>query len=124
MARVITALGLCLFLSTATLAESHDELGRLFFSTNERNLLDEARVRGETGIEEKATELEIEEPVIPVVVEAPPPRPKVPIRLDGYVLRNDGHSTYWINGEDTVMDEMATLGKVSSRDVEIEDVTD
>lgn len=55
------------------------ELGRLFFSPAERAALDAQRRAG--------------------TVSAAVTRAPEPLRLDGYVLRADGRTTVWVNGE-------------------------
>lgn len=56
-----------------------EELGRLFFTPAERAALDEQRRA--------------------VTVSAAVSRVPEPLRLDGYVLRADGRTTVWVNGE-------------------------
>jgi len=75
------ALGLLLALATASpLAVATEELGRLFFTPEQRRTLD---ARRKARVPDK-----------PAAV-APSPR----LRLDGYVKRSGGKSTVWVNGE-------------------------
>jgi len=75
------ALGLLLALATASpLAVATEELGRLFFTPEQRRTLD---ARRKARVPDK-----------PAAV-APSPR----LRLDGYVKRSGGKSTVWVNSE-------------------------
>jgi hypothetical protein len=75
------ALLLALALAAAGSA-SAQELGRLFFTPQERSALE---ARRKAGVPDK--------PAAP----AAPPAPSV--RFDGYVKRSDGRPTFWIDGE-------------------------
>ena len=78
MSRVFT--GLILFLVMQACAAQ--ELGRLFFTPEERAVLD-ARRRARVPDKPAATPLVISPTT----------------RLDGYVRRSDGRSTVWVNGD-------------------------
>jgi hypothetical protein len=73
---------LLLALLAAPLAPAHaQELGRLFFTPDQRSALD---ARRKARVPDK--------PSAPVVVSPT-------TRLDGYVQRSGGQSTVWVNGE-------------------------
>ena len=68
-------------LSLLASAASHAELGRLFYTPEQRAGLEQARLQKRT----QATSL-------------PKLAPK-PLTYDGIVIRSDGQSTQWINGK-------------------------
>lgn len=70
----------CVLLLVSTQA-SGQELGRLFFTPEQRSSLD---ARRKARIPDKPATVVIESPVT---------------RLDGYVSRSGGKSTVWVNGE-------------------------
>jgi hypothetical protein len=80
-----SGLGLCLLLSGGLLVSSStagaQELGRLFFTPEQRNALD---ARRKARIPDKPPTVAVESPVT---------------RLDGFVQRGRGKSTVWVNGE-------------------------
>jgi hypothetical protein len=80
-----SGLGLCLLLSGGLLVSSPtasaQELGRLFFTPEQRNALD---ARRKARIPDKPAAAVVESPVT---------------RLDGFVQRGRGKSTVWVNGE-------------------------
>ncbi|MDW8467835.1 MAG: hypothetical protein RML56_01280 [Burkholderiales bacterium] len=74
------ALLLAVAVASIPAATAAHELGRLFFTPEQRAALDARR------------KAKIPEKPAPVVVEAPV------TRLDGFVRREDGRSTVWVNG--------------------------
>ena len=79
---MIARFSLCLVLScVATAPACADELGRLFFTPEQRGALD---ARRKARIPDKPTAVVVESPVT---------------RIDGFVSRRGGKSTTWVNGE-------------------------
>jgi hypothetical protein len=78
--RTVTAL-VGLLLATASAAAVAQELGRLFFTPEQRAELD---ARRKARVPDKPAAVLIESPST---------------TLDGYVKRSDGKSTLWLNGE-------------------------
>ncbi len=74
------ALGLILFSLLAPPASLAD-LGRLFYTSEQRAGLEKARLQNRTQS---------------VQTDSSPPKP---VTYDGVVIRSDGHSTRWINGK-------------------------
>ncbi len=93
------------------------ELGRLFLSPEHRAALDQAR-RAENVVEVPLVVPPVEELAAPET--APPAPPRDAVRLDGYVERSSGQSTFWFNGRDSYQDNFADLGVVAD-EVRIED---
>ncbi|HEY7237731.1 MAG TPA: hypothetical protein VH600_01065 [Burkholderiales bacterium] len=79
---MMRALLLCLALLASIRAASAQELGRLFFTEEQRAALD-ARRRARIP----------DRPTAPAAVTSPT------TRVDGYVRRSGGPSTVWVNGE-------------------------
>jgi hypothetical protein len=81
----------CLIAAPASAAES---LGRLFFSPQERVLLDKARKHKSEPPQQSAA-------AQPPVAAEPPPPPPPPenLSVNGLIKRSDGRSTIWINGK-------------------------
>ena len=71
------------FLLAASCAAGAQEMGRLFHSAEQRNALDGLR---------KTKPLQ-KPPASPASLSSQP------VRLDGYVLRPDGKSMVWVNGQ-------------------------
>ena len=80
MKRTLSAL-VGLLLVAASAAAMGQELGRLFFTPEQRAELD---ARRKAGVPDKRAAVLIESPST---------------TLDGYVMRSDGKSTVWLNGE-------------------------
>lgn len=80
------------------LSRAEDDLGQLFSSGVERARIDEARRLSRLPPPPPAPE-----PEAVIEAPAPPPPPPPPARqqfsLDGLVLRSQGPSTVWVNGE-------------------------
>lgn len=74
---VLAGLGCFLALPLSLSLAAEPELGRLFFTQEQRASLDRQRQRGQPAS-------------APFAAEA--------LRLDGFVLRSDGHRTFWVNG--------------------------
>ena len=72
------------FLLGASCVAGAQEVGRLFHSAEQRNALDVLR----------KTKPQPQKPPV-----APPSLASQPGRLDGYVLRPDGKSMVWVNGQ-------------------------
>ncbi|MGQ0657844.1 MAG: hypothetical protein ACT4NU_07085 [Chromatiales bacterium] len=96
-----TTVAIGLFLSLATASMQAQELGRLFMTPEEREMLERLRA---------APPRPPAPPVQPspvTVVEPPPPEevlppPQVPpITVNGVVLRSRGDGTVWVNGQNT-----------------------
>lgn len=66
----------------ASLAASPTDPGRLFYTPAQRAQLEAARARNVTQVRQATS------------VVAPPP-----VRFDGMVIRSDGTSTSWVNGQ-------------------------
>lgn len=79
-----------------------DDLGRLFFTPDERARLDAERT---ASIEAPAAASVMPPP--PAVVDALPETPPAPVTLNGIVLRGDGPSTAWVNGLPATRRELA-----------------
>lgn len=69
---------------------SAETLGRLFFTPEQRALLDNAR---------KQKIKLADEPETPAAQPAPPPPPPEDMSVNGLVTRSDGGSTVWINNK-------------------------
>ena len=80
MKRALSAL-IALLLAAASAAAAAQELGRLFFTPEQRAELD---ARRKARVPDKPAAVLIESPST---------------TLDGYVKRSDGKSTVWLNGE-------------------------
>lgn len=80
MKRLPALLAAATLLAAAAPARAADELGRLFFTPEQRAVLD-ARRKART-------------PDKPMAAAVSPT-----LRLDGYVKRSSGRSTVWVNGE-------------------------
>jgi hypothetical protein len=78
------ALALALLLAACCAPASAQEIGRLFHSVEQRNALDALRKKKP-------------QPQKPPVSQ--PFLPSQPAHLDGYVLRPDGKSMVWVNGQ-------------------------
>lgn len=72
---------LCIGVLGAPTAEAADEMGRLFYTPEQRSALD---ARRKARIPDKPAAVAVESPVT---------------RLDGFVSRGAGRSTVWVNGE-------------------------
>ena len=79
VARLVRGLPLALTVSTSAFAA---DPGRLFYTPAQRAQLEAAR----TGVPEPRTK-------------APAARASEPVQFDGIVVRSDGRTTTWINGE-------------------------
>jgi hypothetical protein len=96
--RGLGLIAIALLTMSPALSRAEDELGQLFSSGVERARIDEARRLSRLPPPPPAPEPEavIEPP-------APPPPPPAPVRqqfsLDGVVLRSQGPTTVWVNGE-------------------------
>ncbi len=78
--RPLTSLALMLFCLAAPAVAAAEELGRLFFTPEQRQDLDRRRATDRTE------------------VEAPPQIKEGPLTLDGHIQRSSGKSATWING--------------------------
>lgn len=91
-----------------------DELGRLFFTPAERDMLDRARRNSAAAAEQTDDAAEL-----PLVLIDVPPEPEVapvpPVQVDGYVARSDGAETVWLNGTDNVQGNLSEHGIDASR---------
>ena len=72
------------FLLGASCAAGAQEMGRLFHSAEQRNALDVLRKTKPQPQKPPASQ---------------PSLASQPVRLDGYVLRPDGKSMVWVNGQ-------------------------
>ena len=72
------------FLLGASCAAGAQEMGRLFHSAEQRNALDALRKTKPQPQKPPASQ---------------PSLASQPVRLDGYVLRPDGKSVVWVNGQ-------------------------
>ncbi len=96
-------IGICIAL-LAPYTVMAEELGRLFTTPEERDMLNSLRIMAK----QPAPEPEIEpEPVIEEVIPEPEPEPvevvEIPgITVNGVVYRKGGKSTAWLNGENTL----------------------
>jgi len=91
---VLPALALALAAAAADCAAQ--ELGRLFFTADQRAALD---ARRKARVPDKPAAAEVASPTT---------------RLDGYVKRSDGPSTVWVNGE-TLLEGPAEAPRIDSR---------
>jgi hypothetical protein len=80
MKRALPLVAFLVLASTSPLAMAADDLGRLFFTPEQRKALDARR--------------KARLPDTPAAAIASPT-----VRLDGYVKRSGGKSTVWVNGE-------------------------
>lgn len=97
---------LCLIGNTASLA---DELGRLFFSSEQRAALDQARRRAREPAVDPTPDVSI--PQLPFASEFDSERERQdPISVNGYVKRSNGAQTVWINGLDSWQGNLGELG--------------
>lgn len=92
-----------------------DELGRLFFTPEQRAALERARYQIpalETPVETSGLEF----PIIPLsdVAESEVIN-RTPLNVNGYVSRSGGDSTVWINGLDSWQDNLGELGIDASK---------
>lgn len=96
MRRELTAALMMTVLVTAPLRPAHAEaLGRLFTTPQQRAKLEQLRRAPPPAPKPKV--------VVQPKVEPPPPPPTVPaITVNGVVVRSDGESTAWVNGQSTV----------------------
>jgi len=78
----IFSVSLCLCGSGFAAASSPDLPGRLFYTPAQRAQLEAARARNVTQVRQAVPDV------------APPP-----VRFDGMVIRSDGKTTRWINGQ-------------------------
>jgi len=76
-----------LLLGASCAPSNGQEIGRLFHSVEQRNALDALR----------KTKPQQQKPPV-----AQPSLATQPVRLDGYVLRPDGKSMLWVNGQVSV----------------------
>jgi hypothetical protein len=81
MTRTFLAGGAALVLACHAPAAAAEELGRLFFTPDQRQALD---ARRKARVPDKPAAATVASPTL---------------RLDGYVKRPDGRSTVWVNGE-------------------------
>lgn len=81
MTRLLLPRLLALLLGLAPLAAAAQELGRLFFTPQQRSALDERR---RARVPDKPAAAVVAAPVT---------------RVDGYVKRSGGPSTVWVNGD-------------------------
>lgn len=78
------ALAVALLLAACCAPAAAQEIGRLFHSVEQRNALDALR----------KTKPQPQKPPV-----SQPSSPSQPVHLDGYVLRPDGKSMVWVNGQ-------------------------
>ncbi len=95
-----------------------DELGRLFTTPEERNMLE--KLRHEEPMEVKPVEIFIEEPV----VEEEEVKPDIGgITINGLVYRKGGKSTAWINNSNTYEGDLSNQYlRISTENIEPENV--
>jgi len=105
-----TVLGVLLFaVGAAALA---DDLGRLFFTPEERAGLDAARNAPPTDVAQPADDAPTAQAPAVEVTGLPAP----PVTVNGLVLRAEGPSTAWVNGAPSTRQE---LGADPARDLRI-----
>ncbi|MGH8610827.1 MAG: hypothetical protein ACREYF_01965 [Gammaproteobacteria bacterium] len=77
-----------------------DDLGRLFTTPKERQMLDALRNRPRSA----------EAPAEPLETEAlaPEPPPVQSVRVDGFVSRSRGNNTVWINGTNSLTGDLGS----------------
>lgn len=103
LALVLCAGFLAAWLTTGP-AHAADPTGRLFFTPQQRAILDAARVRSPVPEPEVAT--------APVVAQPePPPPPPARVTVNGIVRRSDGSETLWVN--DRVLQNRQMTGGVA-----------
>lgn len=101
--KILTRVVACALLSLACLPVAAD-IGRLFFSAEQREEFEQARRPVEAPIV-----IAVEEPEL---IELPPEVVTVEIKpeitANGFVRRTDGAVTLWINGEDNYAGDLAS----------------
>ena len=80
----VRALAVALLLGAFSAPAGAQQIGRLFHSAEQRNALDALR----------RTKPQPQKPPASL-----PPASSQPVHLDGYVLRPDGKSIVWVNGQ-------------------------
>ena len=90
---LITFFALLVAAPLASHSANAEPIGRLFFTPEQRAVLDKLRAKGIKGAS-------VEEPPTAAAFPEQPPEPEpppAPITLDGFVRRSSGKSTTWIN---------------------------
>ncbi len=98
MIRRILPLILLASLVVPSAPSAAQELGRLFFTPEQREALD---ARRKARVPDKPAAAQVASPTL---------------RLDGYVKRSGGRSTVWVNGESIGVGTSAESPRIDSRD--------
>jgi len=108
----------CLLLGMSTMNVMADELGRLFTTPAERNMLEKLR-------HEEPREIEIQDIIVEEeVTEEVKEKPEIGgITINGLVYRKGGKSTAWINNSNTYEGDLSNQYlRISTENIEPENV--
>ncbi|MDQ3564293.1 MAG: hypothetical protein M3436_09175 [Pseudomonadota bacterium] len=93
--------GLIVGLGLLSLGIRADDLGRLFTTPEEREMLETLRNQP------RRAEAPTEQPLEPEAL-APEPPPVQSVRVDGFVSRSRGNNTVWINGTNSLTGDLGS----------------